>query len=112
MWRRSEITLIREIPAAHGVGVPVKVRKHTESCTVKSIGQQEFYQAMATGLKPEVKIVLDWPENYCGEKRCRFEGKNYEILRTYESETNEIELTLYPEAGIARGEAEPDAAGV
>lgn len=105
MWRQSEITLIREKPAAHGVGIPVKEIRHTESCTVKSIGQQEFYQAMGTGLKPEIKIVLDWPDNYCGEKRCKFEGKYYEILRTYEPDTNEFELTLYPESGIARGEA-------
>jgi hypothetical protein len=53
--------------------------------------------------------VLDYSENYFGEKRCRFEGRYYRIERTYETETNEIELTLYPENGIARGEVTTDA---
>lgn len=109
MWRRSEVTLIRDVPEARGVGEEPKTLQHTERCTVKSIGQKEHYQARALGLMAGVKLVLDYSENYFGEKRCRFEGRYYRIERTYETETNEIELTLYPENGIARGEVTTDA---
>ena len=103
MWRQSEVTLIREKPVCHGVGETIPELRHTESCTVKSVSQKEFYQAMALGLKPEIRLVLDYADSYHGEKRCRFEGAYYEIMRTYNPETNGVELTLYPENGIARG---------
>ena len=109
MWRQSSVTLIMEDPPCRGVGIEPTEKRHTEACTVKSIGQTEFYQAQALGLKPEIKLVLDWAWNYHGEKRCKFEGRYYEILRAYNTKTNEIELTLYPEAGVARGEVTTDA---
>ena len=109
MWRQSEVTRIMEKPGCHGVGKVIPDKRHTESCSVRSIGQQEFYQAMAIGLKPEIKLILDHADNYHDEKRCRFEGVYYEIERTYNPQTNELELTLYPENGIARGEVTTDA---
>ena len=111
MWRQSEVTLIRERPGCHGVGLPIPEIRRTVRCSVRSIGQKEFYQAMALGLKPEVKLVLDYAANYRGEKRCKFEGVYYEIERTYNPQTNESELTLYPENGIARGTASTDDPG-
>ena len=109
MWRTSEVTLIREIPAARGVGEEPLDQRHTERCTVKSIGMTEHYQARAQGLMEGLKLVLDYAGNYFGEKRCRFEGKYYRIERSYNPETNECELTLYPENGIAVGGVTTDA---
>lgn len=111
MWRHSEITLIREKPGCHGVGVFPEEERHTVGCTVKSVGQKEFYQAMALGMKPEIRIDLDYGANYRGEKRCRFEGAYYEVMRTYNPEHNGIELTLYPENGVARGTVTTDSEG-
>ena len=60
---------------------------------VKSIGQSEFYQAAAVGLKPEIKFVIADFLDYNGEKKLRydpFDGQQdpatndvYDIVRTY-----------------------------
>ena len=104
-----DITLIRESPQAHGVGEDPQEKCRTMTGRKVSVGQKEFYEAMAHGLKPEMKIILPWVGNYRGEKLCRVWGKRYRITRTYETETNEIELTLTPVTGVARGEAATDA---
>ena len=64
---------------------------------VKSIGQTEFYQAQAIGLRPEIKFVLADYLDYQGEKKLKFQGYNddseneYEIIRTYRT-NNQLEL--------------------
>ncbi len=101
----EDITLIRESPQARGVGEQPQELKRTMSARVASIGQKEHYEAKASGPLPEWKVILPWAGNYRGEKICRMRGKRYEITRTYVTQTNEIELTLTPEDGVARGEA-------
>ena len=64
---------------------------------LKSIGQSEFYQAQAVGLKPEIKFVLPDYLEYSNEQIVRFQefGKDteeeYTVLRTYRN-NNLIEL--------------------
>lgn len=64
---------------------------------LKSIGQSEFYQAQAVGLKPEIKFVLQDYLEYNNEQIVRFTefGKEteeeYTVLRTYRN-NNLIEL--------------------
>lgn len=64
---------------------------------LKSIGQSEFYQAQAVGLKPEIKFVLPDYLEYNNEQIVRFTefGKEteeeYTVLRTYRN-NNLIEL--------------------
>ena len=64
---------------------------------IKSIGQSEFYQAQAVGLKPEIKFVLADYLDYQNEKKLRYQGFNeakeeeYAILRTYRN-NNLLEL--------------------
>lgn len=65
---------------------------------LKSIGQSEFYQAHAVGLKPELKFVLPDYLEYQGEKILKFQDYNeteeqeYSIIRTYRN-GNELEIT-------------------
>lgn len=63
---------------------------------VKSIGQSEFYQAQAEGLKPELKFVLADYGDYQGEKEIEYDNKIYSVLRTYRT-GNQIEITVYGE---------------
>lgn len=49
----------------------------------KSIRQSEFYQAQATGLKPEVMFEVR-TEEYRDESILIYEGKEYNIIRTYD----------------------------
>ncbi len=64
---------------------------------IKSIGQSEFYQAQAVGLKPEIKFVLADYLDYQNEKKLRYQGfkeeaeEEYTILRTYRN-NNLLEL--------------------
>ena len=64
---------------------------------LKSIGQAEFYQAQAVGLKPELKFVIPDYLEYQGEKILKFQDFNeaeeqeYSIIRTYRN-GNELEI--------------------
>ena len=59
-----------------------------------SIGQSEFYQAQANGLKPTLKFVLADYLDYQDEKEVVYDGKIYSVLRTYRDH-NKIEITVY-----------------
>lgn len=49
----------------------------------KSVRQSEFYQAMATGLRPEIMFEVRSAE-YQGEPTVRYEGKDYSIIRAFD----------------------------
>lgn len=64
---------------------------------VKSIGQTEFYQAQASGIKPEIKFVLPDYLEYQNEKKIKFrsygevEERIYTVIRTFRK-GNELEI--------------------
>lgn len=62
---------------------------------LKSIGQAEFYQAQAQGLKPELKLVLPDYLNYNNQEEVIYNGFRYKVLRTYRTESNELEIVCY-----------------
>ncbi len=61
---------------------------------IKSIGQAEFYQAQALGLKPEIKFVLPDYLDYDFQSEVIYNGFRYKVLRTYRT-GNEIEIVCY-----------------
>ncbi len=67
---------------------------------LQSIGQSEFYQAHATGLKPELKFILADYLDYNEETLVEYDGQRYRVLRTYRAGL-ELELTLYREVNPA-----------
>jgi len=94
MMKAGVVTLIGEDPAAHGVlETPQEIRRK-RYCTVKSIGQTEAYQARGIGLNPELKIILAHDFEYTDEAQLEYNGERYDILRTYVTETDGIELTV------------------
>ena len=107
MLKANVLTLIGEDPKAHGIFDPPTESNRKVYCTVKSIGQTEAYQARGVGLNPELKIILAHDFEYHGEKRCVLDGIRYEILRTYVTETDGIELTVQRATGNARELPEP-----
>lgn len=98
MMKAQVIDLISEDPYVGGVGLDTEETKRTVPCTVKSIGMQEAYQAMGIGLNPELKVILAHDFEYGGERKAELAGVRYDILRTYVTETDGIELTLQREA--------------
>ena len=61
---------------------------------LKSIGQSEFYQAQAQGLKPEIKFVLADYLDYENQEEIIHNNFRYKVLRTYRT-GNEIEIVCY-----------------
>lgn len=69
----------------------------TVFAALKSVGQSEFYQAQALGMKPELKFVLPDYLEYAGEQRLKYqeyrssEEETYRVIRTYRN-GNELEI--------------------
>ena len=59
---------------------------------VRSIGQSEFYQAAASGLKPTIKFVIADFWDYDNQKELIYNGTRYNVLRTYRT-GNALEIT-------------------
>ena len=108
MLKANVLDLITVNPEAAGVGTEPKETKRTVFCTVKSIGQQEAYLAMGQGLNPELKVIVPHDFEYEGERLCELGGVRYDILRTYITETDGIELTLQRVARNAKPVPAPD----
>lgn len=99
--------LIQQTQTVDEYGDPVTNETSREVfCREASVGQSEFYQAHATGLKPEIKLVLADYLDYDGEQLLRYAPKGktdpelYRILRTYRT-GQELELVCYREVNPA-----------
>lgn len=80
---------------ADDYGIPVRtVTDRPVFAGLKSIGQSEFYQAQADGLKPQLKFILSDYLDYQGEKEIEYDSKIYNVLRTYR-DGKKIEITVY-----------------
>lgn len=88
-----ELTLIGETIEEDDIGNqrPVETRT-TVLCSVKSAGRSDFYSGAAAGLRPEYVFTVHAYE-YSGERIVEFEGMRYRVIRTYQTGTEEIELT-------------------
>lgn len=93
MVRAKIAYLIAEDPGAHGVLEAPQETLRPVYCEERSIGMQEAYQARATGLNPELKLILWHAFEYHGEKLIQYQGVRYNILRTYR-DSDSIELTI------------------
>lgn len=66
-------------------------------CRVRSISRNEFYQAAQTDLHPEYVFILSNYRDYEGEQELKYtdwtgQQRRYNILRTYRSESDELEI--------------------
>lgn len=66
-------------------------------CNVKSVKYNEYYQAAANGLVPELIIVVR-SADYCGEELISYNLQNYKVIRTFVKGEN-TELTV-SKAGV------------
>ena len=99
----NEIIKLRKIDRTYDdVGEPIETSTEIEVyAKILSIGQQEFYQAQATGLKPELKFEIADYLDYEDEKELIHDNKRYQILRTYRKNTRQLEITVYGGVNIA-----------
>ena len=90
----SVIKLMTETNTVDEYGDTVTVEtERTIFAEVKSIGQNEFYQAQAVGLKPEIKFLIADFADYQNEKKLKYQPfggteEYYTILRTFRTRYN------------------------
>lgn len=71
---------------------------HEVFCKVRSVTQNEFYRAAEQDLHPDIVITVSTTADYNGEKMVAYNGKLYDVIRTYWS-GDEVELTLTERTG-------------
>ena len=94
MVRADVLTLISDTPEAHGRFETFEPAERQVFCTVRSVGMRETYEALSHGLHPEWVFELTHAFEYQGEKRCVFQGVQYNVIRTYVTQTDGIEITV------------------
>ena len=88
------LTLIQQSLGVDEYGDPVATETSREVFgRLGSIGQAEFYQAHAVGLKPELKFILADCLDFENETLVEYQGQRYRILRTFRT-GQELELTV------------------
>lgn len=99
LWR-DVIDLVSETYSENEMGDIISNETKRQVFTnKKSISQTEFYQAAATGLKPELKFEVRTIE-YDGEPKLSFNNKTYSILRVFDKNGETTELIC---SGLVNG---------
>lgn len=94
MGTYDAIELISITYGQNEIGDITELKTYTEIFgKEKSIKQSEFYQAQASGFKPELKFEINSFE-YNDEKYVRYNNKEYRVIRTYKVSLDKIEITL------------------
>lgn len=92
MWR-DVVELLTEVTEANQYNEQVVVSTEYREvfANKKSVRQSEFYQALATGLKPEVVYEIRY-EEYRQELKLRADGTVFHIIRTFSKNDEKLEL--------------------
>jgi len=92
MLYRDIISLITETFTVNDMGdaIPADTKKQVYA-NKKSIRQSEFYQAAATGLRPELMFEVR-TSDYNGQPKLEYESVTYNIIRTYDKNGEITEL--------------------
>lgn len=100
MLFKDVINLVAVTHSQNDMGDPIETPTPRQVfANKKSIRQAEFYQAQATGLRPEIMFEIRAIE-YEGESILEHEGKSYSVIRTYTKNDEIMELIC---SGLAKG---------
>ena len=92
MSKAAAIRFVSESRKAHGVHETTSKTQRLVLCTVKRVRQNEYYIAHNAGFSPEYQFDLTAAEDYRGESTLIYEGKEYEIIRTFEKAAGGLEI--------------------
>lgn len=93
MWRDA-VELIQPTEGRNGYGEVVEgypIKSGPILANKKSVRQSEFYQAAASGMKPEIVFEVR-AEEYAAQPQLCFEGTVYHIIRTFSRTGEKLEL--------------------
>jgi len=92
MLFKEVLYLVTEIVTVNDVGNSISSQtKRIVFADKQSIRQNEFYQAQATGLRPELMFVIR-SSDYANEQVIEYNGKQYNITRFYDKGQDFTEL--------------------
>lgn len=92
MMFRDVIQLISVTNSVNDIGNTITSQtKKSVFADKQSIRQSEFYQAFATGLKPELMFIIRECE-YNNESLLEYKTKQYKIIRAYDKNGEYVEL--------------------
>ena len=74
----------------HGEAVE-RERSRTIYAELHGVKRSEFYQAQAVGLRPQLTFLI-YDFEYKGEKTIEYDGRRYNILRSYPTGGERLEL--------------------
>lgn len=79
----DEITLVGVTRTKDANGYPVETTStQAVFAEVRSVGYREFYAAQADANRAEI-IFLIHPDEYAGQTKVTYGGKNYRVIRPY-----------------------------
>ena len=88
----NELVLINIKYSFDNIGNQIETEERTEIfCNTKSVTRAEFYNAATTDLKPSLVFVVHLYE-YNDEEMVEYKGNKYRVIRSYMTNTEEIEL--------------------
>lgn len=100
------IKLVAESTSKNSYGAIVKSESsRTVFCQRKSVGRADFYGGMQAGLSLS-HVFLTNKANYNGEEILEYEGDRYAIVRTYETDSDMMEIHAGRKVGVADGSNE------
>lgn len=67
-------------------------------CNVSSVSASEFFDGGRTGLNPSFRMTVFFAD-YNGETMFEYKGMSYAIYRTYQKNTDELELYVERKGG-------------
>ena len=90
---REKIKLISIATTENDMGDIIETKTEIEVFAIKkAVSQNAFYQAAATGMRPEWIFIVRTDE-YKSEPKLKYDAKEYTIIRAYEREDKMTELT-------------------
>lgn len=100
MDRSVVITLISETVLENDLHVPQAVQQTERDvfADVTSVTGREWFDGGRNGIVPEYRITL-FKYDYAGEQILRYNGITYQIYRTYDRRTDELELYVHKRKG-------------
>lgn len=89
------ITLVGATTTVNDLGDEVEVETRVDVfARVKSVGASYKLQALAVGIRPKYRFVLQDRLDYDGQERVEYEGQTFRVVDTYRGEDQSIELTV------------------
>lgn len=97
---RDKVYLISTVINTNSIGDLIETKTETLIfAEVKSVRQSEFYQAAASGLRPELMFVIRTDE-YASHPKLKYNNVEYTIIRVYNRPDKMTELTC---SGLTNG---------